>query len=91
MNAALAVSTALATQDAYDPDDVTPGLLGFLIVFAIGVALWFLLKSMNGRLKRIDVDAHERDRGGPTRPDPADEDAGQPGAGQPGAARTDQT
>lgn len=82
MSTALAVGTALANQDAYNPDDVTPGLLGFLVVFAIGVALWFLLKSMNGRLKRIDVDAHSRSRADAAAPTGESDDEGDPGPGR---------
>jgi hypothetical protein len=33
--------------------DVEPGLLGFLVVAAIGVALVFLLRSMNKQFKKI--------------------------------------
>jgi hypothetical protein len=34
-------------------DDVTPGVLGFLVVAAMGVALFFLLKSMNKQFRKI--------------------------------------
>jgi hypothetical protein len=34
-------------------DDVTPGVLGFIVVAAIGVALVFLLKSMNKQFRKI--------------------------------------
>lgn len=51
-------SLVLAAQ--LDPNDVTPGLLGFLVVFAMGVATWLLLRSMNRQLAKVDVDAHER-------------------------------
>jgi hypothetical protein len=34
-------------------DDVTPGVLGFLVVAAIGVALFFLLRSMNKQFRKI--------------------------------------
>jgi len=33
--------------------DVEPGVLGFLVVAALGVALVFLLRSMNRHLKKI--------------------------------------
>jgi hypothetical protein len=39
-----------------DPNKVTPGLLGFLVVFGLAVATWFLLRSMNRQLKKIDFD-----------------------------------
>ena len=34
-------------------NDVTPGLLGFLVVAAMGVVLVFLLKSMNKQFRKI--------------------------------------
>ncbi|MER5635928.1 hypothetical protein ABT095_03100 [Kitasatospora sp. NPDC002227] len=37
-----------------DPNKVTPGLLGFLVFAALGVATWFLVKSMNKQFKRVD-------------------------------------
>jgi len=45
----------LAAVAASSPssDDVTPGVLGFLVVAAIGVALVFLLKSMNKQFRKI--------------------------------------
>jgi hypothetical protein len=41
---------------AVSEDRVTPGILGFLVVAALGVATWFLIKSMNKQLKKIDFD-----------------------------------
>lgn len=40
---------------------VAPGLIGFLVVVALGVALWLLLRSMNKHLGRVrpDDDASE--------------------------------
>ena len=45
----------LAAVAASSPpgDDVTPGLLGFLVVAAMGVALVFLLRSMNKQFRKI--------------------------------------
>jgi hypothetical protein len=36
-------------------EDVSPGLLGFLVVLAIGLALVFLLRSMNKQMKKIQA------------------------------------
>jgi len=36
-----------------DPDSVTPGLLGFLVVFVLALATWLLLRNMTGRLRRM--------------------------------------
>jgi hypothetical protein len=63
--------TALSVL-AVSADRVTPGLLGFLVVAALGVATWFLIKSMNKQLKKIDFDESktqargERDGAGST-------------------------
>ncbi|MEU4233415.1 hypothetical protein AB0F17_54800 [Nonomuraea sp. NPDC026600] len=35
--------------------DVSPGLLGFIVVAFIGVALYILIKSMNKQMSRIQV------------------------------------
>jgi hypothetical protein len=45
----------LAAVAASSPssDDVTPGVLGFLVVAAIGVVLVFLLRSMNKQFRKI--------------------------------------
>jgi hypothetical protein len=52
---AMMSQTALSVL-ALDEDRVTPGLLGFLVVAALGVATWFLIKSMSKQLKKIDFD-----------------------------------
>ena len=50
-------------------NDVAPGVLGFLVVAAIGVALVFLLRSMNKQLRKIDPEPEpERDPPGSSRP-----------------------
>jgi hypothetical protein len=46
LSAALANSTSTI-------NDVEPGLLGFLVVAALGVALVFLLRSMNKQFRKI--------------------------------------
>lgn len=42
-------------------DRVTPGVLGFLVVLAIGVALYFLLRNMMGQMKKIDFEEQRDD------------------------------
>ncbi len=39
-----------------DPSIVSPGLLGFVIFTALGVATFFLWRSMNKQLKKIDFE-----------------------------------
>lgn len=40
-------------------DQVSPGLLGFLIVVVLGIALFFLVRSMNQRISRIQAPKEE--------------------------------
>ena len=51
---------------ALNEDRVAPGLIGFLVVAALGVATWFLIKSMNKQLKKIDFDESETQSRGET-------------------------
>ena len=46
-------------------DNIAPGVLGFLVVAAMGVALVFLLRSMNKQFRKITPDAG-------TKPGPAE-------------------
>lgn len=39
-----------------DPNKVSPGLLGFIIVVIIGIAVWFLARSMAKQLRKLDAD-----------------------------------
>jgi hypothetical protein len=42
------------------PDDkVTPGALGFVIVLALGAALYLLIRSMNKQIARIEAPSEE--------------------------------
>ena len=47
----LGVLAAAASSSA--SNDIEPGVLGFLVVAALGVALVFLLRSMNKHLRKI--------------------------------------
>jgi hypothetical protein len=42
-----------------DPNLVSPGILGFLAFFFLAIALYFLVRSMNGRLRRMNFRAAE--------------------------------
>ncbi len=46
-----AATLVLAVED----DQVKPGLVGFLVVVGMAVALYFLLRSMAKHLRRVDV------------------------------------
>jgi hypothetical protein len=49
---------------AIQDNKVSPGVLGFLVVAALGVATWLLIRSMNRQIHKIDFseDAIDRDR-----------------------------
>lgn len=48
--------TALAGSSSTFATEVAPGALGFLVVFAMAVALYFLLRSMIKQLRKVDSD-----------------------------------
>jgi hypothetical protein len=48
---AFALARLLAVRDA----DVSPGVLGFLVVALLGVATYLLIRSMNRQIRRIDL------------------------------------
>jgi hypothetical protein len=50
----LAASTPPANQ-------VVPGILGFLVVAGLGLALYFLLRSMNKQLRKVVPDPRWRE------------------------------
>ncbi len=61
----LSAGTVLAKGNVTD-NEVTPGVLGFLVVAGMGVILYYLLNSINKQLKKIP----------PPPPDPEDGEAG---------------
>jgi hypothetical protein len=60
----LGLLTAAAATSSSASDDVGTGVIAFLVVAAMGVALVFLLRSMNKQFRKIDAD--------PLEPGPAD-------------------
>jgi hypothetical protein len=50
------MTLAALAAAASSSNDVEPGVLGFLVVAAIGVALVFLLRSMNKQFRKITPD-----------------------------------
>jgi hypothetical protein len=54
----------LAASNSSTLNDVEPGLLGFLVVAALGVALVFLLRSMNKQFRKIGPPPEETDADG---------------------------
>lgn len=53
MNVLAAVLASGSTNSTSTISDVEPGLLGFLVVAALGFALVFLLRSMNKQFRKI--------------------------------------
>ena len=39
-----------------DPNQVSPGLLGFIIVRILGVAVWLLCRNMGKHLTKLDTE-----------------------------------
>jgi hypothetical protein len=52
--------TLLAASSQSVASQVTPGLLGFLVVAGMAVAVFFLFRSMNKQLKKISPDPRVR-------------------------------
>ncbi|KIH97062.1 hypothetical protein LP52_21350 [Streptomonospora alba] len=71
---------ALVTLASEGPaaDTVTPGVLGFVAIASVGVALYFLMKSMRKRLDGIQV---ARDDTGDSRTDSDSAETADDGSG----------
>ena len=52
LQALLAIATPAPVEP--DPEIVTPGALGLAITLALGVAVYFLFRSLNRHLRRVD-------------------------------------
>ncbi len=50
---AAALGGTMLAKDSVPVNNVTPGVLGFLVVAAMGIALYFLLRSLSRQLKKI--------------------------------------
>jgi hypothetical protein len=60
-----AATVPLAGSTApWDAPWISPGLLGFIIVCILGVATWFLVRSMSKQLRKLDADRPEQEEGG---------------------------
>jgi hypothetical protein len=74
----LAVLASSPSNSTSTIGNVEPGLLGFLVVAALGVALVFILRSMNKQFKKI----------GPRPEDPEDIAFDEPDPDDPASAAT---
>ncbi|AEM81024.1 hypothetical protein [Streptomyces violaceusniger] len=52
----LAMTHLVPLAKDLDENKVTPGVLGFIVFAVIGAAVWFLMKSMNKHMKRVDFE-----------------------------------
>lgn len=76
---------------------VGPGFLGFMAVFVLAVALWFLMRNMNARMRRMAyrerdrIEQEDREHAGtgaePAAPDVTDDAPGTSQSGRGGFAR----
>lgn len=71
---------------------VGPGIWGFIAFFVLAVALWFLVRNMNGRLRRMAYrDGDETDQLHPGDPGDADGEDGARSEGRPADGGPDGT
>ena len=62
-----------ASVDLGDPNSVSPGILGFLAFFLLAIALYLLVRNMNGHLRRMRYRAEDAQETQPDdKPPPAD-------------------
>jgi hypothetical protein len=78
--------TVLASSSTPAAGQVVTGVLGFLVVAGMGVALFFLLRSMNKHLRRVVREPRWREEAGGQEPGgPGPEPGGpEPGGGEDG-------
>lgn len=89
-------ATALADTTELKTDLVTPGVLGFLVVFAIALALYFLMRNMTGKLSQVRgeqekdlASRREKKAGQPVPVDGAAERAADPETAASGSSSTE--
>ncbi|MEU4655273.1 hypothetical protein AB0G32_15270 [Streptomyces sp. NPDC023723] len=68
MSASASLAMAhLVTLAEVDEDKVTPGVLGFIVFAVLAVAVWFLMKSMNRHMGKVDfAEGENTEAGAPT-------------------------
>lgn len=47
---------------SFDPNDVTPGTIGFVVTFAMVIVVIFLLRDFSKRVRRITIKGEEMER-----------------------------
>ena len=69
---------------------VVPGILGFLVVAGMGLALFFLLRSMNKQLNKVAREPRWREEAKEAQQDQAQQDQAQQDQAQQDQAQQDQ-
>lgn len=67
----------LPLAKSLDEDKVTPGVLGFIVFAALGIAVWMLMKSMSRQMGKVDFE--ERPSGSGTEAQGTDATAAEDG------------
>ncbi|NMO35711.1 hypothetical protein HG826_19460 [Streptomyces sp. GMY01] len=57
-------TTHLVTLAEFDKNKVTPGVLGFIVFAAMALAVWFLMRSMNRHMGKVDFKETADSEGG---------------------------
>ncbi len=63
---------ALLVVRAVDDTEVSPGVIGFVVVALLGVATWLLIRSMLRQFKKIDLPDDDEPDVSPEQPGSAD-------------------
>ena len=69
---------------------VVPGILGFLVVAGMALALFFLLRSMNKQLNKVAREPRWREEAKQAQQDQAEQDQAEQGQAEQGQAQRDQ-
>ncbi|WP_400999627.1 hypothetical protein [Agromyces sp. GXQ0307] len=59
---AAALTFVAAAEEEFDPNDVTPGVVGFIATILIMVAVLLLVLDMVRRIRRVNYRAEARER-----------------------------
>jgi|GEM_PF-610467 len=59
---ASAITVVAAAEEEFDPNDVTPGVVGFIATILIMVAVLLLVLDMVRRIRRVNYRAEARER-----------------------------
>jgi hypothetical protein len=59
-----AVAQLLPLAKDLDENKVTPGVLGFVVFAAMGIAVWMLMKSMHRHMNKVDFEERPLGAGG---------------------------